>query len=65
MEKLFALDGKFNQFMSKAADLLLLNLMWMICSLPIITIGASTTALFEGIFPGLYGFCLSPSGMDW
>lgn len=47
MEKLFALDGKFNRFMSKAADLLLLNLMWMICSLPIITIGASTTALFD------------------
>lgn len=47
MEKLFALDGKFNQFMSKVADLLLLNLMWIICSLPIITIGASTTALFD------------------
>lgn len=44
-EKLFGLDSPFFNFMSKLGDLMLLNLMWILCSLPIVTVGASTTAL--------------------
>lgn len=47
MEKWFALDGKFYSIMTKIGDLLILNFFWLISSLPIITIGASTTALFQ------------------
>lgn len=36
--------------MSKVADFILLNLLWLICSLPIFTIGASTTALYAMMF---------------
>lgn len=47
MERLFAIEGKFFRIMSTLADLMILNLMWIIASIPIITIGASTTALFS------------------
>lgn len=33
--------------MGKISDLMILNFLWIICSLPIITIGASTTALYN------------------
>ncbi len=39
-------DSKFSQTMIKLCYACFLNLLWMICSLPIITIGASTTALY-------------------
>lgn len=46
MERLFAMDGKLFGFFSRMADLVLLNLLWLVCCLPVITIGASTTALY-------------------
>ena len=39
-------DSKFSRIMIKLCYACFLNLLWMICSLPIITIGASTTALY-------------------
>ena len=39
-------DSKFSQTMIKLCYACFLNLLWMSCSLPIITIGASTTALY-------------------
>jgi len=47
MERFFAMDGKFFRIMTRLGDLMILNLMWFISSLPFITIGASTTALFQ------------------
>lgn len=44
-EKIFSIDSPFFRTMSLIGDLMLLNLMWILTSLPIITIGASTTAL--------------------
>ena len=43
---LFSLDGKLFHILSRIADLILLNVLWLITSVPIITIGASTTALY-------------------
>ena len=43
---LFNLDGPFFRFGNILADIMILSLLWLILSLPIITIGASTTALF-------------------
>lgn len=44
-DKIFSVDSPFFRCMSLIGDMMLLNLMWILCSLPIITIGASTTAL--------------------
>lgn len=46
MDRIFSLDGKVFGFFNKTADLVLLNLLWLLCSLPIVTVGASTTALY-------------------
>lgn len=40
------MDNKFFTFMGKVADLLILNLLFILCSLPIVTIGASCTAMY-------------------
>ncbi len=45
---MFGIDSKFYEVVSKIADLVVVNLLFVLCSLPIITIGASTTALFTG-----------------
>lgn len=46
MGGLFNIDGPFYKAGTLIFDLLLLNFIWIIFSLPIFTIGASTTALF-------------------
>lgn len=45
LERMFNYENPVWQFMNRVADLLILNLMFMIFSLPIVTIGASYTAL--------------------
>lgn len=40
------LDNPVFRIMNRLGDLFLLNLLWAVCCLPVITIGASTTALF-------------------
>ena len=42
--KFFSYDGPIMSFLSKVADLLLLNLLTLVFSIPLITIGAATTA---------------------
>lgn len=39
-------DNIVTRFLSRLCDFVLLNLLWILCSLPIFTIGASTTALY-------------------
>lgn len=46
MGNIFSLDGKFFTFMSKVADLIILNIVYCLCCVPIITIGPATTALY-------------------
>lgn len=46
MSNLINPDNRVMQFITKLADTVFLNLLWLIFSLPIVTIGASTTALF-------------------
>jgi len=42
----FGIEGKFYKFGSIIADVVFVGLLWTIFSLPIITIGATTTALY-------------------
>ena len=43
----FSVEGPFNKFVSRIFDILLLNFLWVLFSLPIITIGASTVAAYS------------------
>lgn len=45
--KIFDINSPLYRFMSTLTDLLKLNFCWLLCSLPIVTIGASTTAAFS------------------
>lgn len=44
---LFSINSPLWRFMDRVLHLLWLNLLWLLCSLPVITIGASTTALYS------------------
>lgn len=46
MGSFFDLDGKFFNFMTKLANLMLLNILFVVCCLPVFTIGASFTAMY-------------------
>lgn len=45
MGRFFNIDSGFSRFMSRVADLVILNLIFLLCCIPIITIGPALTAL--------------------
>ena len=45
-EPLLKTDNPVFSFMGKLGDVVLLNLTWLLCCVPVVTVGASTTALF-------------------
>lgn len=47
MGSFFASDGVFDKWMTRAYRFLVLSLLWLVCSIPIVTLGASTFALFR------------------
>ena len=60
MGKLFGPESPFIKFLWKVADLIALNLIWLICCIPVITIGPSTAAMYcvardiaKGEWPGI------------
>lgn len=50
MQSIFSPDSKFMRGMSRFADLMLLNCLFLLTSVPIFTIGASATALYTVCF---------------
>lgn len=50
MNRFFNMDSPFWQFMSKIGDLLILNIIFIISCIPIVTIGASISALYHMCF---------------
>ena len=46
MRNIFNVDGPLMSFITKITYSAYLNILWFVCCLPIVTIGASTTALF-------------------
>ena len=50
MANLFDINGKAYRFMEKIADGLIVNILWVVFSLPIITAGAATTALYYTMY---------------
>ena len=47
MAGFFSVDSKLYKFMCRLTDVFVLNFMWLLFSLPIVTIGASTIAAFD------------------
>lgn len=46
LSNLFHYDNPVWRFIGKFFDVMVLNLLWVICSIPIVTVGASTTAVY-------------------
>ncbi|WP_029199735.1 YesL family protein [Oribacterium sp. NK2B42] len=46
LQGFFNYDNPIWRFVGRLGDMILLNILWILCSLPIVTIGASTTALY-------------------
>lgn len=47
MIKFFNPENKFWIFVAKLADVCIMSMLWAVCSLPLITIGASTAAFYD------------------
>lgn len=47
MRNIFSYEGKLNTALGKIADCVLLNILWFVFSVPVITIGASTAAAYH------------------
>lgn len=47
MHSLFSIDSPLFSISVKALNFLWLSILWLVCSLPVVTIGASTTALYS------------------
>ena len=45
--KLFSYDSQFSQAILKLCYSCYLNLLWFLCSIPVFTAGAATTALYD------------------
>ena len=43
---MFSMEGPLWRAMNFIADVVILHFLWLICSLPLVTVGASTTALY-------------------
>lgn len=46
MDRLFSIDNKFFRAMSKLVDCFCVTILWLVFCIPVITIGASTTAFY-------------------
>ena len=49
MRKIFDVNNAVWQFIGKLFDCLVLHVVWLVCSLPLITFGASTAALYYAL----------------
>ncbi len=46
MDRIFNMDNKFFTFMSRVADLIILNLLFLATCIPVVTLGAGLTAMY-------------------
>lgn len=47
MKKRLSIDNPFFEFMGRLGDMLFLNVVFLVCSLPVVTAGASLAALYQ------------------
>lgn len=65
MSRLFNPDSPVMQFLTRVADLVILNVLWLLFSLPVITLGASTTALYRSLLTLIDGGGTSTVLLFW
>ena len=46
MGSFFSLDSPLMRFLSRLSDIFILNVLFLLCCIPVVTIGASATALY-------------------
>lgn len=46
MKGVFGIDGPVVAFLSRVMDIMILSILWLVCCLPIVTIGPSTAAMY-------------------
>ena len=46
MKDFFTSDNGVFRMLSKITDMMILSVLWMICSLPIVTVGVATAAIY-------------------
>ena len=44
--RIFNIDSGFNRALGKIADMVILSICWLVCCLPLVTVGAATSALY-------------------
>ena len=49
MKKIFGIDSKAMQFLGTIGDLILLNVLFILCSIPIFTMGAAWSGLYSAV----------------
>lgn len=50
MGKIFRWDSPFMQKIAMVGNLVILNVLWILCSIPVVTAGAATAAMYQVIF---------------
>ena len=50
LDKMMGSDNKFHKFMGNLFYMAVVNIFWIVCCLPVFTIGASTTAMYAAAF---------------
>lgn len=50
MRQFINFDGPFMNFLNKAADLVIINILYIVCCIPVFTIGAATTAMYYSVY---------------
>lgn len=53
MNNLFSVDNPINRGLTKIGELIILSILWFVTSLPILTIGTSTAALYYAVVKSL------------
>lgn len=47
MSNIFHIDSKLNKFLTLFVNLVILNLLWILCCIPVFTAGAATAAVYQ------------------
>ena len=50
MRNIFRWDSPFAQKLALVGNLVVLNILWVVCSLPVVTMGAATAAMYHTVF---------------
>lgn len=50
MGKIFRWDSPFMQKIAMVGNLVILNVLWILCSIPVVTAGAATAAMYQVVF---------------